>query len=59
MYGHDKKLRLTLDLGNDAMQTPEEIADALHTVADSVLTHERGVILDLNGNAVGVWRISR
>lgn len=49
---------LTLRLGNDAMQTPEDIATALRRLAG--LLDEYGFdcgqsILDQNGNKVGEW----
>lgn len=43
---------LTIILGNDAMRTPEDVADALRRTADRVYT-ERGAIFDANGNRVG------
>lgn len=55
---------LTIRLGNDAMQTPADIAAALRDVADrladgydpvSELGPHEGVIRDVNGNRVGTW----
>jgi hypothetical protein len=61
------EFRLTIRLGNDAMLTGDDIADALHTIADRVPEHtgtdERAErihavsIRDLNGNRVGQWAI--
>lgn len=64
------KFTLEIELGNDAMQTMENVADALvHTAGrlsmelrsrfpvreDSI---ESGKIYDLNANPVGRWEIS-
>lgn len=53
---------LTLKLGNAAMQTPEDVADALRRAAESVILATRvGVtnqgIRDENGNTVGSWTL--
>jgi hypothetical protein len=49
---------LTIKLGNDAMQTPEDIADALRDSANHL---ERGndaaPLMDYNGNTVGSYEI--
>ena len=45
---------LHIDLGNETMKTPQEVAVALRSVADKVESgREDGAILDLNGNTVG------
>lgn len=50
----DDRFTLTITLGNDAMQSPVDVADALRTAADRV---EAGTayapIRDANGNTVG------
>ncbi len=54
---------LTIELGNDAMQTGRDVAEALHTVADKVAKlgsrHPEedygNRVGDLNGNKVGEW----
>jgi hypothetical protein len=41
-------------LGNDAMQTPEDVADALRRVAEQLENGTtEGSIRDINGNTVG------
>ena len=52
--------RLSITLGNDAMQTPMDIAAALRDIADALDYTERdsGTIFDYNGNSVGRWEIS-
>lgn len=49
---------LSITLGNDAMQTNEDIADALYDVAEDVALATSGKVFDRNGNQVGNWRIS-
>jgi hypothetical protein len=47
---------LTITLGNDAMQTPEDVAAALETIAVQLRTGiDTKVILDANGNKIGTW----
>lgn len=50
---------LTIRMGNEAMQTPDDLAEALEAVA--ALCRERAVypqtIRDRNGNTVGDWVI--
>lgn len=51
---------LTLKLGNAAMQTPEDIAEALRVVAsrlDGAGIYASEIIMDLNGERVGRWEI--
>lgn len=57
---------ITIRLGNDAMQSPEHVAAALHRTArevdawsefpdtDTIFTDIR----DANGNEVGSWKVS-
>lgn len=54
-----QELRVTIQLGNDAMQTREEIAAALHKAADEFLHHGKMYqpIMDANGNKVGKLEI--
>tara|TARA_R110000868_G_scaffold86426_4_gene242393 strand:- start:568 stop:768 length:201 start_codon:yes stop_codon:yes gene_type:complete len=64
------KLTLSITLGNDAMRTGEDLAAALHDVADKLaalggepIDEDRddfdgsGRIADENGNGVGRWLI--
>jgi hypothetical protein len=55
---------LTIELGNDAMQSPADIARALRRVAETwgmiegaAAVGEEGEIRDLNGNTVGGWEV--
>lgn len=57
------KFTLSIKLGNESMQDPADIAEALRNVADS-LDHGQHLddlvgapIMDLNGNKVGDWDI--
>jgi hypothetical protein len=54
------EFKLTITLGNDAMQEPEDVAGALRNVVDKLESGETGEasILDLNGNKVGSWEIT-
>jgi hypothetical protein len=52
------KFTLEITLGNYAMQTPEDIADALQKAASHVQAgYGNGVIRDVNGNSVGSYAI--
>jgi hypothetical protein len=59
----EQKFVLKIALGNDAMQTPEDVAKALMDVVvklstkDTFLLHNRGKIPDNNGNTVGYWEV--
>lgn len=47
---------LKIELGNDAMQSPEDIAWALRGAAYAIeYGGSAGVIHDDNGNSVGEW----
>lgn len=50
---------LDIDLGNAAMQSPEDVADALRATADKLDAAAgyvgEGAIHDANGNRVGGW----
>lgn len=55
---------LTIDLGNDAMQTPADVAGILRGMLaddtfDSVDPFERDTrkVFDANGNSVGKWEV--
>jgi hypothetical protein len=52
------EFRLTIRLGNDAMQTPEDVACALREVSwllDAGATSSN--VRDDNGNVVGGWEL--
>ena len=52
------KFTLQIELGNEAMQTPEDIADALRKAASKLEAgYGTGNIMDLNGNSVGSYAI--
>ena len=63
--GIGMKFILEITLGNDAMQTPRHVEDALRTVADNGVARlgaddlaiDRGAIHDTNGNVVGEWAV--
>lgn len=56
-------LELNIELGNDAMQTYEDLAAALEKTAKKLRIYARvepgetGRIMDTNGLSVGRWRI--
>jgi hypothetical protein len=53
-----EKLLLAAHRFNDAMQTTEDIAEALDRVSQKLKNGaEYGTILDLNGNKVGEWSL--
>ena len=54
-----KHFNLKIEMGNDAMQTPEDVADALETVAAKMKNSgsRSGPIFDLNGNKVGTYEL--
>ena len=52
---------LRIELGNEAMQTPEDVGDALWAVANRLnygMDRRSGEILDYNGNKVGEWEFT-
>lgn len=59
-----KQFKLSITLGNDAMQTGADVADALMRTAAKFTEQvdfgptERGTIFDLNGNLVGLFEVS-
>lgn len=53
------KFKLEITLGNDAMQTGEDIAEALCKVGEAVIVGvEKSGIWDINGNRVGHWEMT-
>ena len=54
-----KRFKLEIRLGNDAMQTVSDIAEALERVAVGNIHNGQntGRIFDDNGNTVGTWSI--
>ena len=52
-----EKFKCEIELGNDAMQSNEQIARALLDVADALLSTDIGNIRDENGNTVGSWEV--
>lgn len=52
----DGTFRLAIELGNEAMSTPEDIVSALEDVAQEIgFGRLEGSIRDGNGNTVGTW----
>lgn len=62
------KFTVEIELGNDAVQTADDIAQILYSTADRIidvtgsdpLTEHVGAfrnIRDLNGNTVGLWQV--
>jgi hypothetical protein len=51
--------RLYIELGNDAMQGPSDLAEALRDIADKVEVRAEypQKIMDVNGNTVGEWTV--
>jgi hypothetical protein len=55
------QFKLTIALGNDAMQSSYDIADALRATADkieniyTIHSGSTGKVIDANGNTVGQW----
>ena len=50
---------LRIKMGNEAMQTPEDVANRLLAVANRLnygMDRQSGEILDMNGNKVGEWK---
>lgn len=55
-----ERFELSIKLGNAAMATPEDIADALRSVAsrlEAAGTFASTTIMDQNGARVGSWSI--
>ena len=55
-----KKFKLEIQLGNDVMQTMDDIAGALERVAVGNIHNgsDTGRIFDDNGNTVGTWSVN-
>lgn len=59
------KFTLEIELGNDAMQNGRDVALALKRLGAKLVDHrfddgtDHGKIMDLNGNSVGTWDISK
>lgn len=57
------KFTLEIELGNDVMQSPADVARALEDVAKTLTAtglmaiHEEGDVRDWNGNTVGEWSV--
>lgn len=59
------RLSITIELGNDAMQTAAEVGDAVNraliqqsaSALDPLRAGEVGTIVDANGNTVGTWTV--
>jgi hypothetical protein len=56
------RFKLKIVTGNDAMDTPEDVADALRAVARTIQTVREiddlgGAIFDGNGNRVGNYEV--
>lgn len=52
----DGTFHLEIELGNDAMRRPVDLADALHGIGQKVLKGAReGSVRDANGNRVGTF----
>jgi hypothetical protein len=53
------EFKVKITLGNAAMETAEDVATALHEVAERLKDGEtEGTIMDDNGNKVGTFRLS-
>lgn len=49
--------KLTIELGNEAMQTPEDVASALQDIAERLGYGDNAasIVRDVNGNTVGSY----
>lgn len=57
-----RKFTLRIEMGNEAMQTSEDVGDALWAVANRLncgMDLRSGEILDYNGNKVGEWKFTK
>jgi len=58
-----KKFVVEIELGNAAMQTRDDVRNAIHEALDKPGRHDpmdgydRGTVRDLNGNKVGTWHV--
>jgi hypothetical protein len=53
---------LKIELGNEAMQTGTDVSEALQRLSSKLYDYGdledcSGVIMDLNGNRVGSWKV--
>ena len=56
-----QEFTLRIKLGNEAMQTPEDVAASLRDIANRLdwgMYRRSGEILDYNGNKVGEWEFT-
>ena len=52
----ENTFKLSIRLGNEAMQTPEDVATALEKIAEDLRNGRTGnTMFDENGNNVGTW----
>jgi len=53
--------RVVIVLGNDAMKTPENVANALREIAEAVAKTgvREGNVVDGNGNVVGTFKYAK
>ena len=54
------KFTVEIELGNDAVQTAEDVAEILRATSAQVSDIREGAfrnIRDLNGNTVGLWQV--
>lgn len=54
------KLIIEIELGNDAMQTPEDVKQCLNNSLNGhtpYVVGELAKLYDINGNCVGSWRV--
>lgn len=54
------RFAVSIALGNDAMQTPQDVAKALREIAEKLDTTgpSRGPVIDRNGNTVGTFTLT-
>lgn len=55
-----KKLKLEIEMENDAMVSASDVGEALYGVRNALVLHPshiNGSIFDKNGNRVGSWKI--
>jgi hypothetical protein len=52
-------ISIEIETGNDAMQTPADVADAIRAACDAIedANDSRAPIRDYNGNTVGFWEM--
>lgn len=62
------KLKLSLDLGNDAMTTGNDVGELIKKFSTRLIDDfgdnrptigDTGSLIDINGNAVGTWKFTR